>query len=142
MKNNIFAIFVLCGILSAADCIKNKNGTVSCNDTGFMWQDNHSIGTSATRLNFKDAINYCKNLTLGGYKDWRLPNIIELKSITDRKNKIDPSLKDGFTQKNTDWFWSSTTFLPNTSNAWGIYFGDGFDVWSDKADTLYVRCVR
>lgn len=35
---------------------------------------------SYNAMNWNDAINYCKNLTEGGYSDWRLPNIDELRT--------------------------------------------------------------
>jgi hypothetical protein len=48
--------------------------------TGLMWtkQDNGSA------MNYwNDAKNYCTNLKLGGYSNWRLPSFDELQSIYD-----------------------------------------------------------
>jgi len=65
-------------------------GDYSRNDTfGFifdktaklMWQDN-SDGTPVT---WTDAIDYCESSGLGGYDDWRMPDINELLSIIDKR---------------------------------------------------------
>ena len=42
-----------------------------------MWQ----IYPSEKRLKWEDAKNYCSELTLGGYDDWHLPSITELRSL-------------------------------------------------------------
>lgn len=141
MKKSIVSFLILCGVLSAS-CTSNGDDTVTCSDTGLMWQDNADVTDSSKQKNWKNAISYCENLTLAGHNDWRLPNITELKSITDRINKVNPSLKDGFTQKSTDWFWSSATDLSDTSKAWVVFFSDGRDFWYDKTNTGYVRCTR
>ncbi len=39
-------------------------------------------------------------------------------------------------------YWSSTTDVSNTSNAWNVNFLGGNDNWDDKSYTYYVRCVR
>ena len=41
-------------------------------ETGLMWQDN--IDANELRLNWIEAQEYCKNLRLGGFSDWEIPN--------------------------------------------------------------------
>jgi hypothetical protein len=63
-----------------ARAFKNlQDGTVHDEHFDLYWQDNEAVeDTNAT-----DAENYCKNLTLAGYTDWRLPNLYELSTLMD-----------------------------------------------------------
>jgi len=62
--------------LSYDDLVDNANGTVTSNSTGHSWQQ----GTGGA-MSWESALSYCESLALGGYSDWRLPNIKELESI-------------------------------------------------------------
>lgn len=57
----------------------NGDGTVTDNVTGLTWAQ----GLSESSMSWEDAVDYCENLTLGGYDDWRLPSLKELWSIRD-----------------------------------------------------------
>ena len=39
-------------------------------------------------------------------------------------------------------YWSSTTYAPNTANAWIVNFNNGNTTNNDKTNSYYVRCVR
>ncbi len=47
--------------------------------TGLMWQNGATVG--ATGYTLADAQTYCAGLSLGGYSDWRLPTLSELRSL-------------------------------------------------------------
>ncbi|MFI3210195.1 MAG: DUF1566 domain-containing protein [Peptostreptococcaceae bacterium] len=57
----------------------NSDGTTTDNNTGLMWETVPMGGKSS----WEDAINYCNELELGGYDDWRIPTVEELFSISD-----------------------------------------------------------
>ncbi len=40
------------------------------------------------------------------------------------------------------WFWSSTTYKKDSSQAWIVLFDSGYDGYSNKSDKYFVRCVR
>ncbi len=109
------------------------------NVTNLMWQDNNDSKT--VTKNWSDAVNYCEELSLGGYSDWRLPSIDELMSITD-KERYSSSIDSTFQNVVSDDYWSSTTGASYTSVAWLVYFNGGYDNWYNKSYTYYVRCVR
>lgn len=46
--------------------------------TGLMWQNGEDC---CERHEWEEAIAYCENLSLGGFDNWRLPTISELRSL-------------------------------------------------------------
>ncbi len=119
-----------------AEFIKSGD-IVSDSVSGLEWQDN-AVGST---MPWEDAIAHCEELVLGGYSDWRLPNVNELKSIVDR-SKDYPAIVNGFENTSSNNYWSSTTNEGYKSDAWIVYFYSG-DVYNyDKDNGSYVRCVR
>ena len=114
----------------------NNTKIVTDNSTKLQWQDNESVSKKWT-----DAIDYCEALTLGGYNDWRLPNLNELRSIVDR-SKSNPAIDSTFKNVVSYYYWSSSTVVGYEDGAWGVYFDYGYDDWDDKSNEYYVRCVR
>ena len=126
--------------LYGADIFVNKK-------SGLMWQDN-SVVKEEKRVwsekgffSSKGAIEYCKDLELEGYDDWRLPTIKELQSIVDI-TKYNPAIKDGFKNVASLNYWSSSEDVSRSSRAWGVYFGYGSTYNYGKTNEYYVRCVR
>lgn len=56
----------------------NLDGTITDLDTGLMWTQ-----VPAPARDWSGAVASAEQLTLGGYDDWRLPNIKELQTLTD-----------------------------------------------------------
>ena len=108
--------------------------------TGLIWQDNSAV--KEIKMNWQDAVNYCSELNLGGYRDWRLPDIKELQSIVNI-SKYKPAIKKGF--KYVDpWraYWSSSVYISDTSKAWRVRFETGETQSSSKKTKYHVRCIR
>ncbi len=57
----------------------NGNGTVTDLNTGLMWQQTPAM----EGMTWAQAKEYCENLEMGGYSDWRLPTLKELFSISN-----------------------------------------------------------
>lgn len=77
------------------------------------------------------ADQMCKQSSVGGFNDWRLPTLGELKFMYNNRSKI-----GGF---ENGWYWSSTSY---GSRYYNVSFGNG-DVESDYSNlTLCVRAVR
>jgi hypothetical protein len=49
--------------------------------TGLMWAGRDN----GKDVNWKKAMKYCRELRLGGYSNWKLPNMAELQGIYDPK---------------------------------------------------------
>jgi PKD repeat protein len=100
------------------------NGTVSDNLTGLMWTKN--ANPAGNTMNWQQALDYCRGLSFAGYTDWRLPNKKELRSLCDY-SQHDPALPQGypFTNVQSSYYWSSTTFASYPDYAWTVYFTYG-----------------
>ncbi len=106
--------------------------------SGLTWTtaDNGSAAT------YSQAVYYCKNLSLGGHKDWRLPEIDELQKLFGG-----PANSAGFHVlgpiKLTGWQWNSTPGKEK-GEAWGLDFGDGGRASLVMGDSGLnrVSCVR
>lgn len=70
----------------------NGDGTVTDLNTGLMWQ----MIPVNQGFSWQGAKDYCENLELAGYDDWRLPSAKELYSISD--------FGTGWPYINTDFF--------------------------------------
>ena len=105
-----------------------------------VWQDDES----ATRVNtnWQEAINYCQNLNLGEYSDWRLPSHKELLSIVD-KSKSDPAMKSDFKNVTADSYWSSTPYASSAASrracCWALIISCGRNRWSSTA-SRFLTC--
>ena len=115
--------------------IDNNNGIITDFATGLMWQQSDCM----EGLNWKNALEYAQNLSLGGYDDWRLPNAKELHSIVDytrsiqttNSASIDPIFKttlirDPEGEKQYPYFWTGTTHLDGRNPySSAVYFAFG-----------------
>jgi len=123
----------------AGDFTDNHNGTVTDNITSLMWQENgYQHG-----LTWEQAISCCEYLDLGSREDWRLPNIKELNSLTDR-SRLNPAIDlVSFPDTAFYLYFSSTTVMSDTGLAFVLNFYNGETGGGYKTYTLYyTRCVR
>ncbi len=105
--------------------------------TGLMWQDGYTIGKD-----WQHALAYCESLNYGGFSDWRLPNINELRSLVNY-DKTKPATDFPKTIPVASHFWSSTTVSAKPGSAWTVAFFYGEITTNvDKGTTAYTMCVR
>ena len=126
-------------IYPAGDFTDNGNGTVTDNNTGLMWQQEDDN----TKRNLDKGAIYCENFSQGGYSDWRLPDLSELKSILDF-NQSNPCIDStAFPNTNPAIFWSSyIDYDRDPTSAYYVNFYNGTSNRTEKTFTNYVRCVR
>ena len=119
---------------------KRSDSVVTDTKLGLMWQDDSAA--KSTYKKWKDAKRYCRNLSLAGHTDWRLPTYDELLSIVDY-DRYNPAIMPSFKNVNTsDYYWSSSAYVSDSEYTWVVYFKDGYTNYYDKAEKHYVRCVR
>ena len=128
--------------------ISPDNLTVLDYNTGIVWQ-REDDGITRT---WSQAADYCENLNLSGYSDWRLPAKKELMSIVDYGTygpAID-STSFPYTQfdpvSNSKFYWSSTVYdertVPLSPKAFAVSFYNGNIDLINKTQGHYVRCMR
>jgi hypothetical protein len=111
-------------------------------ETGLVWERS----PATTTYNWSIARSLCIDRTVGGRKGWRLPSINELASLTDPSvASPGPAMPAGhpFTNVQSGGYWSTTTLAGFATYAWFVNFFDrGVVLAFDKADALFVWCVR
>lgn len=124
--------------LPASRFIINGDSTVTDLYSGLTWQK----FVSANTYTWEQALKYCESFVLGGYSDWRLPNIKELQSLNDVLIK-NPSVNPAFFQNLTIAnYWSSTTLVGPDARAWNMSTAYGLITYDDKTKALKVIGVR
>ena len=114
-------------------------------------------GTVATNCDngnpcpWSDALFYCANLIVGdsGQKGWRLLYMQELAALADINSKSCTNdnlcLPDGhpFKDVQSNFYWSASTYAPQSDAAWIVDFSIGFVAPGSKVGTpLLAWCGR
>lgn len=123
-----------------------NNEAVLDRETGLVWERapdptprpwGPGIGSSF------DATSYCVNKVVGGTAGWRLPSVVELKSLQD------PSLPSPFVPLNVFTvvptalaYWTATTSVVEPVAAWFVRFLDGLVSTTNKTNQVPAWCVR
>lgn len=118
--------------------VRTTFGTVSDVATGLMWLGN----PLSDSLTWEQALAAARNLTTGGFSDWRLPNVKELQSLNDEtalRPSVNTQIFSGFT---TARYWASTTLPNQTSRAWFLDTEYGIVSYDDKTKRLRIVAVR
>ena len=120
--------------------IVNADKTVTDRVTGLMWMQEET-----PLLKQKEALEYCKNLRLGGYDDWVMPSVKELATLINLNEGEEWYYKELFPNTNTkpQGFYQSSTVFGGTFG-WGCNFQFGFDgYYADRMNGAYpFRPVR
>lgn len=106
-----------------------------CNE-GQTWSGSACTGT-AVLLTHQATMERAATQT-----GWRLPNIKELSSLVNKSN-INPAIDAvAFPGTVSSYYWSSSPYLGNTSNARIVDFRNGIVSSNYRGSPYYVRLVR
>ncbi len=124
--------------------VDNGDETITDEATGLMW----ARSDDGKELDWVDALAYAEASELGGYDDWRLPNVKELQSIVDYtrsptatdSSAVGPAIDDLFTvteitneagDSDYGYAWTSTSADFTSGEpyyyAWYVAFGRAVD---------------
>jgi len=114
------------GLAYATDRFTENRQTIGDNATGLVWLKDANLHKKTMDWHSTFALISEMNSEMAcGYNDWRVPNIIELESLTDM-SQHSPALPDDHSFNDVQQFyWSSTTSMYDTSYAWVLYAVDG-----------------
>ena len=118
-----------------------NHDAVQDKETGLVWAKNANI--AGEWKSWQDAIGYCRALSLGGRKGWRLPSVEELASLVD-PTVTNPVLPAGhpFINVQSFYYWSSTAYESDIYSAWYVHMNDGSVAIATKPSLTYVWPVR
>lgn len=116
-----------------------NNAAVLDKNTGLVWEQAPD-GTDART--WAVATSYCANKTVGGTVGWRLPSVIELKSIQDPTLPAPYVPATVFTGVPSRFHWSASASVDSPGLAWIVGFSDGIVGRDGKAGSQFVWCVR
>lgn len=114
----------------------NGNGTITDTATSLVWQG----VPENTKMNWQEAVQYCEELTIGNYSNWRLPESDELKELWSPNSGNNSCAIDPLFDCSPGYYMSNTRC--------GIGITDvGFGVMQTTCVHLslqrdYVRCVH
>ncbi|MDX9743345.1 MAG: DUF1566 domain-containing protein [Arcobacteraceae bacterium] len=135
MKKFKFQLLTILFLSSLANSemiqIEDKSGVTFDTETKLLWQDNFdNINVMAVEKDWQGAIDYCENLSLAGFDDWKLPDIDTLKALYPKKDMLIGN------------YWSSSPNPDDSDYALVFDFTNGYEAAGDKTYSTYVRCVR
>lgn len=133
----------------------NGNGTITDTLTGLIWLQNAnctetvgSVDKSMGTLTWDNALAWSKNLSAGkcGLSDgssagqWRLPTRRELRSLVNRgvANSTIWLGTKGFNSVQMYNYWSSSTYVSYTTDAWNVYMSTSTTGAIDKTTSQYM----
>jgi hypothetical protein len=120
--------------------VNEQAATVLDNKTGLTWQR----AVPSTSYTWANAQAYCQGLNLGGFSSgWRLPTKLELETLVDvRVAPPGPAIDTtAFPATPAEAFWTSSPRAGST-DAWFVFFFDGYTFFDGMDNSLSVRCVR
>lgn len=115
------------------------SGVVIDETTDLIWQND---GDNTAAYTQQGAFDQCEALELGGYDDWRLPEIWELRTLIDYGHVSPAVTSEIFEAAYANDYWSATSFFDGADQAWMVDFDTGDIFYGAKDQSKHYRCVR
>ena len=141
--------------LSPASQFILQDGIATHIETGLMWLRfahgqqwrNGNITGDHEKVTWDEAMKIPEEFNqkggYGGFTDWRVPSIDELKTLIDKvKGEEGNYINVDIFSKNEEEFWSSSLATCHSSNVWGVSFYLGYSYNGNKYNNDSVRLVR
>jgi len=141
-KQEFYAKCVRRGPFSPADPAqylkRNSAHTVRDNLHRLTWQQ----ADDGIPRTFEEAVSYCDDLVLDGYKGWRIPTVAEMLSLVDY-TAYDPAIFTDLLEAQSFQYWTGSPLANSPGRSWAVDFSAGSTAdWFPASTRLLVRCVR
>ncbi|MBD3792611.1 MAG: DUF1566 domain-containing protein [Campylobacterales bacterium] len=127
-------------LLSTLALLHAEPTMVKDDSTKLLWEDTPHV--ELTKVNHNQAKQYCEELTIEKYENWRLPTLQELLTIVDYKRYKPALLKEFSYVDDETLYWSNTPYVRSSDEYWGVSFKDGSTSNASINYDRYVRCVH
>jgi hypothetical protein len=108
---------------------------------GQTFLDDACIG-EPTRMTWQQALQHAQKVANDERVGWRLPNVKELATITERQC-VRPAINESvFPSTPSDDFWTATPSVDDPLRAWVVAFFNSSHSIKQKDRFIYVRLVR
>lgn len=105
--------------------------------SGLVW----AKSASAAGKTWQEALAACRTQVIDRYNDWRLPDILELRTVIDY-TRVSPAIDATVFVGVDSVFWTSSTFASYADIAWQVNFQAGTAAGESKTTTAGVLCLR
>ena len=119
-----------------------KSGSyVNDKSNNLMWQDTRAnvimLGSQ------EEGNNYCDNLSLAGFTNWRLPTEDEYKYVIDKTREDGMMINRAFSYVINEGYWTSSRTW-RTLGKYGYYFytKSGTLYYENRSYPKFFRCIR
>ena len=131
-----------------------QEGTVLDKETNLMWSQcpvgfsfvagvcESGPDTADDKSIWGESFALAASSNLGGFSDWRIPNIKELQTLMARACNNQALNAAAFPELANDSIWSATPNVRVDSRAWVVNKADAISSTQTKGSTNYVYLVR
>jgi hypothetical protein len=130
--------------------IDNADGTATDASLGLVWMrcslgqtwEDETCNGDASELTWQQALQTAHGYEYAEKLGWRVPNMKELASLTER-SCVRPAINElFFPNTSSDNYWTSTPSVIDPERAWVIAFFNSSNSLKDKNLFVFTRLVR
>ncbi|WP_158967575.1 DUF1566 domain-containing protein [Paraglaciecola sp. L3A3] len=134
----------------AQEFLDNGDGTVTDQILGLTWMrcslgqtwESETCTGDASELTWQQALQTAHGYKYADKLGWRVPNVKELSSLTERKC-VRPAINEIFFPNTpSDDFWSSTPSVIDPQRSWVVAFFNSSNSIKEKNLFVFTRLVR
>jgi hypothetical protein len=136
--------------LKTNEFVDNGDGTATDASLGLVWMrcsvgqtwSSETCSGNASKLTWQQALQAAHGFEYAQQAGWRVPNMKELASLTER-SCVRPAINElFFPNTSSDDYWTSTPSVIDPKRAWVIAFFNSSNSLKDKRLFVFTRLVR